>query len=32
VDDRAALDGVLYVLRSRIAWRMLPPALGTARA
>ena len=28
VDDRAALNGILYVLRSGIPWRMLPPELG----
>jgi transposase len=28
VDDRATLNGVLYVLRSGIPWRMLPPELG----
>jgi transposase len=28
VDDRATLNGVLYVLRTGIPWRMLPPELG----
>ena len=28
VDDRATLDGVLYVLRTGIAWRHLPTELG----
>jgi transposase len=28
VDDRATLNGILYVLRSGIPWRMLPPELG----
>ena len=28
VDDRATLNGILYVLRSGIPWRMLPTALG----
>ena len=28
VDDRATLNGVLYVLRSGIPWRMLPTELG----
>jgi transposase len=28
VDDRAALNGVLYVLRSGVPWRMLPTELG----
>jgi transposase len=28
VDDRAALNGVLYVLRTGIAWRHLPTELG----
>lgn len=28
VDDRATLNGVLYVLRSGIAWRHLPTELG----
>src|SRR5215207_10135142 len=28
VDDRASLNGILYVLRSGISWRMLPTALG----
>ena len=28
VDDRATLNGVLYVLRTGIAWRHLPTELG----
>ncbi len=28
VDDRATLNGVLYVLRTGIAWRYLPTELG----
>jgi transposase len=28
VDDRATLNGVLYVLRGGIPWRLLPTALG----
>ena len=28
MDDRATLNGVLYVLRSGIPWRMLPTELG----
>jgi transposase len=28
VDDRATLNGILYVLRSGIPWCMLPTALG----
>ena len=28
VDDRATLNGVLYVLRGGIAWRLLPTELG----
>jgi transposase len=28
VDDRETLNGILYVLRSGIPWRMLPPELG----
>src|SRR5919202_4350860 len=28
VDDRATLNGILYVLRSGIAWRMLPTEMG----
>ena len=28
VDDRATLNGILYVLRSGIPWRMLPTELG----
>jgi transposase len=28
VDDRATLNGVLYVLRTGIAWRHLPAELG----
>ena len=28
VDDRATLNGVLYVLRTGVPWRMLPPELG----
>jgi transposase len=28
VDDRATLNGILYVLRSGIPWRMLPAELG----
>ncbi len=28
VDDRATLNGILYVLRSGIPWRMLPIELG----
>jgi transposase len=28
VDDRATLNGVLYVLRTGIPWRMLPTELG----
>lgn len=28
VDDRAVLTGVLFVLRSGIPWRMLPPEMG----
>ncbi len=28
VDDRAVLTGILFVLRSGIPWRMLPPELG----
>src|ERR1700755_2317502 len=28
VDDRAALSGILYVLRHAIPWRELPPELG----
>jgi transposase len=28
VDDRATLNGILYVLRGGIPWRMLPTALG----
>jgi transposase len=28
VDDRASLNGILYVLRSGIPWRMLPTELG----
>lgn len=28
VDDRAALNGILYVLRSGMPWRMLPTELG----
>lgn len=29
-DDRAVLAGILYVLRNRIAWVMLPTELGYA--
>jgi transposase len=32
MDDRATLNGVLYVLRTGIAWRHLPPSWGGARA
>ena len=32
VGDRATLNGVLYVLRTGIAWRHLPTELGWARA
>ena len=28
VDDRAVLTGILFVLRSGIPWRMLPPEMG----
>lgn len=28
VDDRATLNGVLYVLRTGIPWKLLPTALG----
>ena len=28
VDDRATLNGILYVLRTGIPWRMLPTELG----
>jgi transposase len=28
VDDRAALNGILYVLRTGIQWKLLPTALG----
>jgi transposase len=28
VDDRATLNGILYVLRSGVPWRMLPAELG----
>ena len=28
VDDRATLNGIVYVLRSGVPWRMLPPELG----
>ena len=28
IDDRATLNGILYVLRSGMPWRMLPPELG----
>jgi transposase len=28
VPDRAALAGIIYVLRSGAAWRLLPPELG----
>ena len=28
VDDRATLNGILYVLRSGTPWRMLPTELG----
>ena len=28
VPDRAALEGIVYVLRSGIPWRMLPKELG----
>ena len=28
VSDRAALTGVLFVLKTGIPWRMLPPELG----
>ena len=28
VDDRATLNGVLYVLRAGVPWRMLPTELG----
>ncbi len=28
VSDRAALTGILFVLRSGIPWRMLPPEMG----
>lgn len=27
-DDRAVLTGIVYVLRSGIPWRMLPPEMG----
>jgi hypothetical protein len=27
-DDRAVLEGVLYVIRTGIAWKALPPELG----
>ena len=28
MDDRAVLTGILFVLRSGIPWRMLPPEMG----
>jgi transposase len=28
IDDRAALTGILFVLKSGIPWEMLPPELG----
>ena len=28
IDDRAALSGILYVLRHAVPWRDLPPELG----
>ena len=28
IDDRAALAGILFVLRSRIPWEMLPSEIG----
>ncbi len=28
VDDRAVLNGILYVLRTGIPWKLLPPELG----
>ena len=28
VDDQATLNGILYVLRGGILWRMLPTGLG----
>jgi transposase len=28
LDDRAALQGILFVLHTGIAWRHLPPELG----
>lgn len=28
VDDRAVLTGILFVLRSGIPWKMLPPEMG----
>ncbi|EKM98072.1 hypothetical protein MXAZACID_17351 [Acidocella sp. MX-AZ02] len=28
ISDRAALSGILFVLRSGIAWEDLPPELG----
>jgi transposase len=29
VDDRACLEGMLFVLHSGILWSMLPPQFGT---
>jgi transposase len=31
-DDRATLNGILYVLRGGIPWRMLPTELGYGSA
>jgi transposase len=32
IDDRAALAGIVYQLRTGIPWRLLPPASSAAAA